>query len=381
VIRRLDIENFRRFEKYSLTNLGQVNLLVGDNNCGKTTVLEAIELLNSPLHANPLLQIVDREFSTIPRPSRRGAGLTAPYLFHEGITEGTTISLVGNTDLGTTTVQLTHHLLTNSDAQEYVKHGWDKLVVDRNGMVRRELAPTLEVASILRIIAASSDGNSTQDSRWINELAINTEGRVTGQGRGGGTSSFLTSDAAHSRCWAIPMNGTSESDLIDSLEKIAGNPEEDLVVETVKRVIPELEQIRPTSSPLPTIYAKVANQVRRVPLATYGDGVWRILGLAIGFVHSRGGVLLVDEIDSGIYYERLPEMWRFVLDAAKEHHVQVFATTHSSDCVDALAEICDSERDESGDVSLQRIDPMLPESVWYSEAEIVAAREHRIEVR
>ena len=41
----LTIENFRSFENYKLDKLARVNLLVGDNNCGKTSVLEAVRLL------------------------------------------------------------------------------------------------------------------------------------------------------------------------------------------------------------------------------------------------------------------------------------------------------------------------------------------------
>lgn len=47
LLRDLTIENFRSFDKYQLNGLARVNLLVGDNNCGKTSVLEAACLLAS----------------------------------------------------------------------------------------------------------------------------------------------------------------------------------------------------------------------------------------------------------------------------------------------------------------------------------------------
>ena len=36
------IENFKRFDSFEMENLGQYNLLVGDNNVGKTSVLEGL---------------------------------------------------------------------------------------------------------------------------------------------------------------------------------------------------------------------------------------------------------------------------------------------------------------------------------------------------
>ncbi len=46
-IKSLNIEDFRGFHRFRMKNLGRVNLLVGANNCGKTTILEAIEILSA----------------------------------------------------------------------------------------------------------------------------------------------------------------------------------------------------------------------------------------------------------------------------------------------------------------------------------------------
>ena len=43
----LSIKNFRLFEKFKIDNLARVNLIVGKNNVGKSTLLEAIQLLVS----------------------------------------------------------------------------------------------------------------------------------------------------------------------------------------------------------------------------------------------------------------------------------------------------------------------------------------------
>ena len=47
MIREISFENFRRFEKFPTMTLGPINIFVGRNNSGKSTVLKAIQLINA----------------------------------------------------------------------------------------------------------------------------------------------------------------------------------------------------------------------------------------------------------------------------------------------------------------------------------------------
>jgi predicted ATP-dependent endonuclease of OLD family len=111
-----------------------------------------------------------------------------------------------------------------------------------------------------------------------------------------------------------------------------------------------------------------------------GDGMWRMLAMAIAIARSAGGMLLVDEIDTGLHYTVMSDMWRLVFGAARELDVQVFATTHSFDCIQSLAEVC-VNGDPHDHVTLQRIESGGPKAVPYSEAEIAQAAKRNIEVR
>jgi hypothetical protein len=73
-------------------------------------------------------------------------------------------------------------------------------------------------------------------------------------------------------------------------------------------------------------------------------------------------------------------MWSLIHNAAKELDVQVFATTHSYDCVYSLAQICSSV-DIQKSVTVQRIEPGKRRSVPYDEDEITVAASRDIEVR
>jgi predicted ATP-dependent endonuclease of OLD family len=74
-------------------------------------------------------------------------------------------------------------------------------------------------------------------------------------------------------------------------------------------------------------------------------------------------------------------MWRLIFGAAKELNVQVFATTHSSDCIRSLAELCYEETDVAENVTLQRIERGERKSIPYTAAEIEMAAKNRVEVR
>jgi len=60
MLRTLGITSFRGLREFAMSGLGRVNLLVGTNNCGKTTVLEAIHVLAAPGSALPLWQAQSR---------------------------------------------------------------------------------------------------------------------------------------------------------------------------------------------------------------------------------------------------------------------------------------------------------------------------------
>ena len=102
---------------------------------------------------------------------------------------------------------------------------------------------------------------------------------------------------------------------------------------------------------------------RPVPIGSLGDGIWRVFVLATALVSARGSLLLVDEIGTGLHYSVMADVWRMMLATAEHLDVQVFATTHSLDCINALSEVCADA--PAGSISLHRIEPHKREAVTY----------------
>ena len=120
---------------------------------------------------------------------------------------------------------------------------------------------------------------------------------------------------------------------------------------------------------------------RRVPLGSHGDGMRRLLALSLALTQTAHGVLLVDEIDTGLHWTVMEDMWRLVVDTARKFSVQVFATTHSLDCIRGLAALVESCPDVAGEVSIQKIERALHKAVRFADDDIPAIVEQNIEVR
>ncbi len=75
-----------------------------------------------------------------------------------------------------------------------------------------------------------------------------------------------------------------------------------------------------------------------MPLASYGDGIKKVLSLANGIASAAGGVLLIDEIETSISYKYYSEIFDFIIMAAEQFDLQVFITTHNVEAIDGILE-------------------------------------------
>jgi hypothetical protein len=169
-------------------------------------------------------------------------------------------------------------------------------------------------------------------------------------------------------------------------KSIALTAEENLVVQALRVLDGNIERVAWVGVPRSFAHSgrggmlvKYKGSDYPIPIGSLGDGMWRMCCIAVALIRSRGGILLVDEIDTGLHYSTLHEMWGLVLQTAERLGIQVFATTHSSDCINSLASVCREER--PGQVSMQRLEAGNRMAVSYSEDEIWSASQHGIETR
>jgi hypothetical protein len=118
-----------------------------------------------------------------------------------------------------------------------------------------------------------------------------------------------------------------------------------------------------------------------IPLPEMGDGIVRLADLALVIREAAHGIVLVDEIENGIHYSALENVWKALGQAAREQDVQLFATTHSFECI-AAAHRAFSEGDDY-DLRLIRLERVKEKTraVAYDREVLEAAIEADMEVR
>ena len=67
-----------------------------------------------------------------------------------------------------------------------------------------------------------------------------------------------------------------------------------------------------------------------------GEGLIRILAIIVAIAEVENGILLIDEIENGLHVSTQEILWKAVYETAIEYNVQIFATTHSSECIEAM---------------------------------------------
>ena len=361
----IDIHGYRRLESFRLGGLGRVNLLVGTNNCGKTSILECVELLRSAGSPQVLHSILGRrgEWDYAGDNGRRALDIKRMFANHDLrgriVVRGGSAGTIGSLD--------------------------DEVVV------KVEETPTdgqQELASLL-------ESESPMDEEL--ELFLNVDWpkihehfstRITAEG--------LLPDSRLLR----PRNGQSQTvvfirtpdmtsyDVVRLFSDIVLTEREEHITQALRVLEPAIERLAAVPydrGPLPRdgpggVLLRLSGVADRVPIGSVGDGMWRMLGLALGLANAKDGILLVDEIDTGLHYTVMEDMWRVVSERARALSIQVFATTHSRDCYESLAAIARSDA-RPGDVTIQRLDVDHNEAIRFGNEEIVAAADRGLEVR
>jgi AAA15 family ATPase/GTPase len=389
MFRSIKIENFRGFKHFELQQLGRINLLVGLNNSGKTSILEAVQLLCSRTNYEPLTEIMLNRGEFFRSDDKSRGSRYDSYLDIRHLFFGHEIQPESRFSISCINDKLNEKLIGSVEAHPIKV---DLNLTDDSTEQLDLLDSESENISLLRFRLRWKKSNLKEIHK---SLQLSADGGLLPfPGRRIGV---LLSDRVSSKDSKIESFGTqfiSSSSLnIDKaaelFDQIVLTPNENLVEEALQIIEPEIERIalvRSENTRLLTnnrggFIVRLRNSDQRIPIGSMGDGVWRILALALAIVSAKGGVLLVDEIDTGLHFSTMSKMWKLIWETAKKLDVQVFATTHNSDCWTSLAMIAQEEENTEDEISIQRIERDKEKAVAFTKREIVIAAERGIEVR
>jgi AAA15 family ATPase/GTPase len=126
----------------------------------------------------------------------------------------------------------------------------------------------------------------------------------------------------------------------------------------------------------------LTNQNKFVALSAVGHGFKRYISIILAVLTSDTNIIFIDEIENGIHYMKLDEMWKLILEISKQQNVQVFATTHSKECIESYARVAKKLEDkEITFIELGRNDNNEIESIIYPYEWLIDEIEQNHEVR
>lgn len=127
----------------------------------------------------------------------------------------------------------------------------------------------------------------------------------------------------------MPFGKEQSFPLVSLWDKIVLTPLEDDVMQILREtVLPELVRLDVNKE---RTIVRVNSEPQPLPLPTFGDGVSRMLMLAVALVSAKNKLLLIDEIEAGLHHSVMETFWDKIFHYAQQWNIQVFATTHSHD--------------------------------------------------
>jgi len=369
-ISSLRIDGFRSFKELAVDGLGNVNLITGMNNSGKSSLLEAIRILVTGASIKSIFDIldyreelgvgIDPEKTYLPTEFAPFCSLFNGFPDLQSSQVGFTIGATGALPRSFTKISANIEWFVRKTDPERPSISYEPAHVDLFGDVDSFPALNLTIGGRRRVVPLD---------RLQRRL-----------------STRFDADIALVPCvYLDPFSSRSTSQMGAMWDAIALTDSEPEIVKALRVISEDIQAVsmigsNERSSRSRTAIAKSSRYSLPVPLRTFGDGVNRLFGIVLSLCSARNGVLLVDEIENGLHYSVQVEIWRTIFRLAKDLSVQVFATSHSWDCVRAF-QIAASDSPEDG-VLIRlsaRNNTIIP--TLFSEKELEIATRDQIEVR
>lgn len=367
---KLSIRGFRAFRQLEIEELGRVSLITGRNNTGKSSLLEALRILASDASLsviNDILRFREEDGREVEDPARstdQESLFTLSSLFYgfpqfSDNPEPIVIDAIGE-----------HKSMKLSLAA-----GWFAAERDQNGSRRRIQRPLDLFDDRDFFSALSIDSDGAQRLIPLDSLNRDSRGRLSGS---------LFPNESRMTCVIVQPYVERTASLEMLWDKIALSDHEADIVNALRIIDPKIsavsmiggEGVRQSR----TAIARASNMPRPVALRSYGDGVNRLFGIVLSQVNAKDGLLLIDEFENGMHYSIQRDAWRIVFELAKRLDIQVVATSHSWDAIEAFQKVASEDSEDGVLVRLSRKGEEIIPTV-FREHELAIVTRDRIEVR
>lgn len=353
----LTIKNFRCFEDFTLKPLERVNLIAGRNNVGKTAFLEAIFMLVGP--HNPDISVRINIFRGIERLAGEPEEAWGWLFFNKRVDDPIRITSVDEKNVSRS-LQISLPQLTTTTITPQ----------ERANMAPEKINESLE----------SKQGDRELILQYHDTIGLSAISRAffTGDGQikiERGMRKYSPNGVFFPTTHRFPAAIAMRFSNLDREGRIGE------VLANIKILEPRLKRLALLFQDGMPIVAGDIGLKELVPLPVMGEGLVRMLSILLAIADSPGGYVLVDEIENGFHHTVLTEVWKAIALAARKSDTQLFATTHSWECIEAAHTAFTASK--KYDFLLHRFDSVDTEvkAVTYDRKKLSTAMKTDLEVR
>lgn len=312
--KNIEISNFRGIRHLSIGDFARVNVFLGHNNSGKSSILEALMLLMGM--SNP--DIVQRVNSLRIRNVFSGLG-DVRYIFYN--LDLNNIPEIFSEQTDGISRRLKMNLTYTSDENAKTDIPQTNIPTSETKVFLNTLEMNFDVAS----------GERTDSYRSI--VTFNNQGVVSNRDYAKGyleknSASFLSADL---------MTSNLAADLAELIKR----KKKDLILERLRKFDDRINAIEVIGH---EVFIGFDGMAELLPLNITGDGLRRYLSIVASSANPTNNIVLIDEIDNGLHYSAYKKLWESIFSLAVDTNKQVFITTHSQE---TLLQLCQMLEDNA----------------------------------
>ena len=346
----LSIENFRGISKLALDQLGRVNVLVGDNGIGKSTILDALFAIIDP--NDPELFLRTNLFRRV---QQINEDFWKSFFKNFESQKGFTLKAASETER---TIKVTPKIFKEGSLKNVQLGAGQKLP---------------KIGSIIGLEVEFSEQAKTYRSS-IAFLEIGGRPQVDIKG----DVSFQNKLAVH---YLNDETFFQQQNIIETFDKVAKARQKGRLIELLQKFVPTIKNLELGKNAV--MVDDSAFEATLVNANIYGNGFLRALQIACQAITGETQILLIDEVENGLYVKKQKAVWETILDLVKDSKKQFFLTTHSYEMVQSLQQVAQAKK-QADLVKLIRLqkdcrDKLI--AVPYSPAELKSALESADEIR
>jgi len=339
-----EIHNFKCFRELKLDKLARINLIAGMNNTGKTALLEAIFLYSGAPNLELALKLN----------SFRGIGIS--NLSDESLLislfrdyASSIIELSGEDTLtGYSSVRINPliHIMVQDTLQlrETIQGSLSGKDVIKHDTIRQEkpLSSSSQINRGLQLEYKKGEKSTIYRMTIDSNKSIHFDPFPP-------SPPFVTFFYGSREI----IDPQQQAELYGNLQ-ISGK--EDDVLKVLKIIEPRLKRIVSIATAGSSMLYGDIGLANLIPLPLMGDGMLHLTNFVLQIANAQNGVVLIDEIENGLHYSVMTNVWKAIASAAKEYNTQVFAATHSWECIRYAHEAFSSSKSYDEDFRLHRLD-------------------------